>query len=165
MPNIASLLKSEIIRLARKELRAEIVPVRKAGAGYRREIAALKRKLGALERQVKLAQRAAPRAAARASERPGGAPPTRFVAKGLRSMRVRLGLSAPQLAKILAVSTQSVYNWETKKAVPRKNQLEAIVALRSAGKREIAQKLAASKQASTPKKTKTARKARAKRKA
>lgn len=67
--------------------------------------------------------------------------PTRFVAKGLVSLRKRLALSAPQLARLLGVSTQSVYNWEHKKAVPRKEQVSAIVALRPVGKKEVQQRL------------------------
>jgi DNA-binding transcriptional regulator YiaG len=145
MPNIASLLKSEIVRLARKELRTEIVPLRKAGAGYRREIAALKRKIANLERQLKQSVRSGVRTSAK-PDADGSAQPTRFVAKGLRSMRARLGLSAPQLAQLLGVSTQSIYNWETKKAVPRKGQMNAIVALRSAGRRDVHQRLGAGKQ-------------------
>jgi len=42
MPNIAALLKSEISRLSRREIRKEVQPLRKAAAAHRREIAALK---------------------------------------------------------------------------------------------------------------------------
>src|SRR5207248_252885 len=68
--------------------------------------------------------------------------PVRFVAKGLKSMRKRLGLSAAQLAALVGVSEQSVYNWETKKATPRKEQFAAIIALRGLGKREAQRRLA-----------------------
>jgi len=43
MANIASLLKSEISRIARKEVRAETQTLKKASAQYRSDIAALKR--------------------------------------------------------------------------------------------------------------------------
>jgi hypothetical protein len=36
---------------------------------------------------------------------------------------------------------QSVYNWERKKATPRKEQIAAIVALRGIGKKEAHQRL------------------------
>jgi transcriptional regulator with XRE-family HTH domain len=65
----------------------------------------------------------------------------------LRSLRARLGLSAPQLARLLGVSEQSVYNWETKKATPRKEQLNAIIAMRGIGKREAHARLDAVKPA------------------
>ncbi len=52
MPNFASLLKSEILRLARKGARAEIESLRKASSRYRSEIAELKRRIEQLERQL-----------------------------------------------------------------------------------------------------------------
>jgi DNA-binding transcriptional regulator YiaG len=66
---------------------------------------------------------------------------TRFVAKGLVSLRKRLGLSASDLARLIGVSMQSVYNWERKKATPRREQVAAIAALRGIGKREALQRL------------------------
>ena len=45
MPNIAALLKSEITRVARKEIRAEIESLRKAVSAQRLAIAALKREI------------------------------------------------------------------------------------------------------------------------
>ena len=157
MPNIGSLLKSEISRLARREIRHEVQPLRKAGAGYRREIAALKRKLASLERQAKRLSKspASPATAANESTQT----PTRFVAKGLRSLRQRLGLSAADFARLLGVSMQSVYNWERKKTVPRRNQVAAIVALRAITKNEAHARL---EQMRRPRKAaKTKRKSRA----
>ena len=51
MPNIASVLKDEILRLARKEVRRELEGLKKASAQYRSDIAALKRQVIALEKQ------------------------------------------------------------------------------------------------------------------
>jgi DNA-binding transcriptional regulator YiaG len=158
MPNIAALLKDEISRLSRKEIRKEVVPLRRVTATYRREIAALKRTVATLERRAKsLAKAAMPR---------DGSPtftegaPIRFVSKGLVSLRKRLGISAADLARLLGVSMQSVYNWEHKKATPRKAQVVAIAALRSIGKKEAHARLqGASKNNATARSTKRSRKA------
>lgn len=139
MPNIGSLLKSEISRLARREIRQEVQPLRKASAGYRREIAALKRKIAGLERQAKRLSKSP--ASSSGAENPTAVVPVRFVAKGLRSLRARLDLSAAELARLLGVSMQSVYNWERKKSVPRRNQVTAIVALRAISKKEARARL------------------------
>jgi hypothetical protein len=56
------------------------------------------------------------------------------------------------------VSPQSVYNWETRKATPRKEQLAAIVALRAVGKREARARLEAAPAATKPPARKRARK-------
>lgn len=137
MPNIAALLKSEISRLAKKEVRKEIAPLRRIAAGYRRDIAQLKRMLASLNRATK--QLAKPRASAEVE--PNREAPIRFVAKGLVSLRKRLDLSAAELAQLLGVSMQSVYNWEHRKTVPRKEQVAAIAALRGVGKKEARQRL------------------------
>lgn len=144
MPNIGTLLKSEISRLCRREIRKEVAAVKKASASYRRDIAALKRQVLVLERKTTMV---AKQTSAAVTKAPSTLPdrPVRFVAKGLRSLRARLGLSAPQLALLLGASEQSVYNWETKKATPRKELLAAIIALRGVGKREAHQRLDAIK--------------------
>ena len=139
MPNIGSVLKQEISRLARREIRKEVQTLRKASASHRRQLAALKRALAELDRRVgSLARTATAQAAPAATSRK----PMRFVAKGLRSLRERLGLSMKDLAKLVGVSEQSVYNWEHKRAVPREPQLARIAALRGKGKREIGAALA-----------------------
>ena len=57
MPSIGALLKQEIARLSRREIRNNVQPIQKASANYRRDIAAVKRQVATLERQVALMQR------------------------------------------------------------------------------------------------------------
>lgn len=142
MPNIASVLKSEIQRVARKELRTETQQLKKTVGQYRSQIAQLKRRLQALEQQVRRQSRGGGRAAAavEAQEEDSG-PSLRFSAKGLATQRKRLGLSAASVAKILGVSALSVYKWESGKTRPRARQLEAIASLRKMGKREAQARL------------------------
>jgi succinate dehydrogenase flavin-adding protein (antitoxin of CptAB toxin-antitoxin module) len=45
--------------------------------------------------------------------------------------------------KFLDVSDQSVYNWEHKRAAPRKEQLAALATIRTLGKREARARLEA----------------------
>ena len=49
MSTFANQLKSEIARIAKKEARSETLLLKKTSAQYRSEIAALKRRLAALE--------------------------------------------------------------------------------------------------------------------
>jgi len=60
----------------------------------------------------------------------------RFAAKGLRTQRARLGLSAADFGKLIGVSAQSIYNWESEKARPRAGQITRVAQLRMMGKRE-----------------------------
>ena len=141
MPNIATLLKAEIARVARKEVRGELQSLKKASASYRAEIARLKRRAQALEQQVKRLGKSRGRAAAPQAEE--GAPNLRFSAKGLAAQRRRLGLSAQACGALVGATGQSVYKWESGKIRPRARHLPAIAALRKMGKREAAARLEA----------------------
>lgn len=141
MPNIASVLKEEIARVARKEVRGETQRLKKASAQYRSDIAALKREVAALRQQLgRLSKVQGKRSQPIAVDEPKSS--MRFSAKGFAALRQRLGLSASALATLLGVSGQSVYKWENGKARPRASQLPAIAALRTMGKKEAAVRLA-----------------------
>jgi DNA-binding transcriptional regulator YiaG len=140
MPNIAAVLKEEIVRLSRKGIRRQANALRKASAQYRKDIAEMKRrvsglrrKIGPLEEQVlkNLPSRAAEVAAAH----------VRFTAKGLRSQRQRLGVSAANYGKLIGVTGQIIYSWEAETSRPRKQQVTRIASLRHLRKREALTRL------------------------
>ncbi|MDO8385914.1 MAG: helix-turn-helix domain-containing protein [Polaromonas sp.] len=141
MPNIASVLKEEIARVARKEVRSDTQPLKKSSASHRSDIAALKRRVAALEQMVKrLGKQAGAKTAAPDAGPPAGS--FRFSASGLMAQRKRLGLSAAEAGKLLGVSDQSVYKWENGKTRPRASQFAAIAALRGMSKKQAAARLA-----------------------
>lgn len=142
MPNIGALLKDEIARLSRKEIRKQASPLKKAAASHRHQIAALKRQIDQLQRQVASVGRQTVAGSSAGAPASDDGITLRFQARGLRTLRSRLGLSAGDLGKLIGVTAQSVYNWETKKASPRKAQIAAIAALRGLGKREAEERLA-----------------------
>lgn len=140
MPNIASVLKEEIARVARKEMRTETQQLKKASAHYRSDIAALKRRIAALEQLVeRLSKGTAKKVPGAALAQPASA--FRFSASGLLAQRKRLGLSASEAARLLGVSDQSVYKWENGKTRPRVSQFASIAALREMSKKEAVSRL------------------------
>jgi DNA-binding transcriptional regulator YiaG len=141
MTNLASILKSEIARVARREVRGETLGLKKSVVAYRAEIAALKRRAQALEQELRRLSKASAKAAPVAAEM--SSKKLRFSAKSLASQRRRLGLSAEDCGRLLGASGQSIYNWEQGKARPQAKHLPAIAALRSMGKREAAARLVA----------------------
>ena len=138
MANLGTLLKQEIARIARKESKAAVEPLRKAGAAHRREIAALKREVVELQRTVRALSRGAKAAAPAAGP---AARPARFSAKGLKTLRARTGLSAADFGRLAGVSGQSIYGWEAGKTAPGPKQRSALAALRGLGKREAVRRL------------------------
>ena len=141
MSTFANQLKGEISRLAKKEVRAETIALKKASTQYRSEIAALKKRLAALESQVKKIGRVSATASVESSSEEDS-PSLRFRVGGFASLRKKLGLSAADMGKLLGVSAQSVYHWETGKTKPRASQLKAIAEVRKMGKRAVTAKLA-----------------------
>jgi DNA-binding transcriptional regulator YiaG len=140
MTNIASVLKAEISRVARKEVRAEVQALKKSSAAHRRDIAALKKRLQALERQAKKQKRtAAVTPSANSGEESGRQ--LRFSPTRLAAQRKKLNLSAAKFAALIGVSPISVYKWENGNVRPQRPQLEAIAAARKLGKREALARL------------------------
>ena len=142
MPNLASALKEEIVRLARKELRKEVEGLKKASAQYRSSIAAIKRQLAALEKQQsRLSRKGTVKVAPEVGDE--GTTRFRYSAKRFAAQRQKLGLSAGDMGTLIGVSAQTIYNWEAEKSRPRQQQLAAIAAVRSMGKRHIKAQLEA----------------------
>ncbi len=137
MPNIVSVLKAEIARVARKEVKAETQALKASSTKYRSDIAALKRQVASLQSQLKRTSKSVSRVA---STPAADAPKDRhrFSAKGLAAQRKRLGLSAEALGKLLGASSLSVYHWEAGKSRPREKFLPAIAALKTLGKKDAA---------------------------
>jgi DNA-binding XRE family transcriptional regulator len=133
MPNVAALLKEEITRLSRKEVRRQLAGTKKASAQYRHHIAALKRQIGSLEREVSALRTRVLERTLQAVTAPDGTK-TRFLAKGLRSHRARLGLSAEEYGRLAGVSAQTIYSWERETSTPRAAQRASLAAIRSLGK-------------------------------
>ena len=139
MSNIASILKEEIARVSRKEVRRETAPLKKSSATHRSDIAALKRRVQDLERQLRrVAQGSKPSVPAAANE-DSVSPGTRFSAKSMAAQRKRLGLTAAECGLLIGASAQSVYNWEEGKVRPRAQLLPAIFALRNLGRRQASE--------------------------
>jgi DNA-binding transcriptional regulator YiaG len=136
MPNIAKILKEEISRVARREVRSQLEGTRKSVAQHQREIASLKARVKALERKAAALEKTTARPEATPAVEPA-VKQARFVAKGLVSMRKRLALSAADLARLMGVSAQTIYNWEAGTTRPRAEQQAKLASLRGVGKRAI----------------------------
>jgi DNA-binding transcriptional regulator YiaG len=141
MTTFAASLKNEIARVAKKELRDELLGLRKGSANFRSEIAELKQRLKDLESQVKSLSRAVPKRADIPLQAPAvsrGKPGRKVVfgSAELLALRKHLDFTQAQMATLLGVSSLSIYKWESGQVTPRAAQLEKILAIRKIGKRE-----------------------------
>jgi len=142
VPNIAAVLKDEIRRLARREIKAATSTTKQAVVQYRSDIAELKRDLQQQQKKTAFLEaqeqkRLGQPQAAEEGELEG----VRHSARSVRAQRKRLGLSAADYGKLVGVSGLTVYTWEHGTYRPRKAQLAALVAGRGIGKREALKRL------------------------
>ncbi len=141
MPNIATALKAEISRIARREIRLETVSTKKFQSAARSEIAKLKRDVQSLRSELKRALRATHAPETLQTEEPGRV--ARISSEAITALRLRLGLSAEAFGRLLGTSGQSVYNWEAAKATPRGVTAAKIASLKTVGKKAVGAHLAA----------------------
>lgn len=136
MPNMATVLKGEISRIARKEMKSGTSVLRKASAQYRKDIAALKRQVSNLQGKVSVLEKRVLRIVPTQVPEADGKD-VRFTAKGLLSQRKRLGLSASDYGKLVGVTGHTIYTWEKGTSRPRKTQLPVLASIRQMGKKEV----------------------------
>jgi len=160
MGKIESMIKSEIQRLARREIRSTFRPLK-------REVRTMRLKLSSLAKGFSSLNRIAKEQMKPASERfKLEAPPeeikiSRFSPTRIRSLRQKKGLSQKELAMLVGVSLGTIVLWEKGKITPKAERKGVLIALRKIGKRDI-QKILKEKKEAEPKKgkvkTKPARK-------
>lgn len=155
MTAFSDAFRSEVMRMARKEIKGELGHLRKSVTAQRSEIAALKRDLKALTSQVRILTKAQEKAEATAerqqaaqgrSKALAGSQPTQATAEAegaaggkgrggrkftfsheaLIAKRQSLHLTQKEMARLLGVSAVSVYKWETGEVTPRAAQLERV---------------------------------------
>jgi DNA-binding transcriptional regulator YiaG len=141
MANFATTFKDEVSRIARKEVRKITEALVKASAQRRKDVVGLRRQLADLEKQVATLQKQTGSQPAETTVSDAPASKARFTAKGLKSQRTRLGLTAADYAALCGVTPQTIYNWETGKARPRGKQLDLVASLRGLGKKEAKARL------------------------
>jgi len=162
MGKMEQTLKSEITRLARKQLRATCLPLARDVRQLKRTVSALRKTVAVLGRLGAewQAQRTAERANLAAA--PEEVKAARISPGLIKKLRRRLGITQGELATLVGVSTSAVASWEYAKAKPEGLNREALVALRKLGKREVRGVLA-TKAAESPREAKGRAKGRKKR--
>lgn len=161
MGRIESVMKAEVSRLARKEVRAALAPLTEETRRLKKRVSDLTRTVGELRRQVRESARLA-----RITPRPTavGAPTdatSRLSAGLIKKLRKRLGISQAQLAAVVGVSAVAIQFWESGRTRPNEDNRAAIIALRECGRRDVKLLLEKADRRKSPKKAtrkKTAKK-------
>jgi len=145
MPNIAKVLREEVTRIARKEVKLAIAPIRKPAGKIRSDVADLKARVNLLEKELK---RLTLLAINLASTQPAPAEAHEegrawISGKGVKTLRRKLGLSQKEFGKLTGVTSHAVMLWEGKPGMLkfRDKTKAAVMAVRSIGKTEARKRL------------------------
>lgn len=138
-------LQSEITRLARKELRKELEPIKRVNAAQRGLIANLRRDVTELQKEVNRLKKAVPSDAAGPTVATEDARQGFWMTgKGVLSLRKRLGLTQAELGTLADVTPQTIVRWEKtggKIAFRGEGTANQMQAVRAMGKKEADGKL------------------------
>jgi DNA-binding transcriptional regulator YiaG len=157
MGKMEQTIKSEVIRLAKKEIRAICLPLAHDVRHLKRIISELRKTVAPLKvlGSELQAQKAAELLKLQATPEEVGA--ARLSPLLIKKLRKRLGISQGDMAVLVGVSAGAVASWEYGLAKPKGRNREALVALRKLGKREVKKLLADKKVERRPKTTKRKR--------
>jgi len=136
MGKVESIIKSEILRLAKRETKKSFIPLT-------RDIRVLKGTVSQLRKAVLSLQRFAAQQekALRGQKIPLEAAPeevkkARFSPRLIKSLRKHLGVSQKEMASLAGVTVGAIFQWEKGIFEPRAEKKRILVALRKLGRRE-----------------------------
>jgi DNA-binding transcriptional regulator YiaG len=137
MGKLGSIIKSEVIRLAKREVRQVSVPLGRDVRSLKNTVSQLRRSVLAIERFVVQKQKELSKREIRLEALPEEIKQSRFSPRLLQSLRKRLGITQKELAILAGVSVGAAHLWETGKFRPKDNKMGVLVALRKLRRREV----------------------------
>jgi DNA-binding transcriptional regulator YiaG len=140
MGKMEGTIKSEILRLAKREVRAAFLPLRREVWAMRLKLSGLSKEFAILNRQAKELRLEEAKPKLEAS--PEKVKTSRLTPERIRNLRKKKGLSQRELALITGVTTGAVLSWEKGKFKPKGDKKVALVALRKVNKRDLKKMLA-----------------------
>ena len=141
MAKLESIIKSEIQRLAKREVRSKFLPLRREVWGMKLKLSNLIKNFTVLDRLVKgLAKTKSTEPKLEAT--PEEVKASRLTPERIRGLRKKLGISQRELGLLVGATTGAVLSWEKGKFKPQGEKKAALVALRKIRKRDVRKMLA-----------------------
>ena len=141
MAKIESIIKSEIQRLAKHEVRSVFLPLRREVWGLKLKLSSLIKNFIVLDRfakEISKAKSTEPKLEASPEE----VKASRLTPERIAGLRRKLGISQRELGILTGASLGTVASWEKGKFRPKGEKKAALVALRKIRKRDVRKMLA-----------------------
>jgi len=130
-------IKSEIVRLAKREMRKTSVPLGRDVRLLKSTVSQLRKTVLALERFAAQQQKELKKRKIPLEATPEEVKKSRFSPALIRSLRKNLRISQKELAILAGVTVGAVHLWESGKFKPKDEKKAVMVALRKLGHREV----------------------------
>ncbi len=159
MGKMEGILKTEVVRLARRELNKVTVPLKRDVRSLKRTVSEFRKTILGLKQFADRQRKQLEEKEAQLVATPKEIKKARFSPRLIQALRKHLGLSQRELANLAGVTVGAVHQWETGKFAPKDEKKGVLVALRKLGRREVS-KLIISKPAQPsekPRKTRSSR--------
>ncbi len=149
MGKVEGVIKSEIIRLARRELRQNFVPLNRDVRSMKTTLSQLRKAVSGLQRFVAQQEKAMKAQKTVLEAAPEEVKKARFSPRLMKTLRKRLGVTQREMAALAGVTVGAIYQWEKGIFEPRGEKKKVLVALRKLRRRE-ARRLLEEKKAERP---------------
>jgi DNA-binding transcriptional regulator YiaG len=137
MGKLEGTIKSEIVRLAKREMRKTSVPLRRNLRLLKKTVSQIRRAVLALERSTAYQQKELKKRKIPLGATPEEVKKSRFSPALIRSLRKKLGISQKELAILAGVTVGATHLWEKGKFKPKDEKKAVMVGLRKLGRRDV----------------------------
>jgi DNA-binding transcriptional regulator YiaG len=137
MGKLEGIIKSEMVRLAKREMRKISAPLGKDVRLLKNTVSQLRKTVLNLERFAARQESELRKEKVQLEADPNEVKGSRFSPGLIRSLRKRLSITQRELAILAGVTVGAVHQWESGIFVPRAQKKGALVALRKLGRREV----------------------------
>jgi DNA-binding transcriptional regulator YiaG len=137
MSKLEGIIKSEIVRLAKREIRKISVPLGRDVRSLRGTVSQLRKTVSALGRLTAHQQKVLAKEKIQLEVSPDEVRAARLSPRLIRSLRKHLRISQKELAVLAGVTVGAVHQWESGKFKPRGEKKGVFVALRKLGRRDV----------------------------
>jgi DNA-binding transcriptional regulator YiaG len=131
------MIKSEIVRLAKREIRKIARPLSRDVRSMRSTVSQLRKTVLALQRLTARQESESRKEKVLLEAAPEEVKKSRFSPRLIHTLRKRLGITQKEMATLTGVTVGAIYQWEQGMFEPRGQKKGMLVALRKLGRREV----------------------------
>ena len=137
MSKLESIIKSEIVRLAKREVHQVSVPLGRNIRSLKITVSGLRKSVKNLERFAVQRQKESAKHEVRLEASPEEIKKSRISPRLIQSLRKKLKITQRELAVLMGVTVGAAHQWEVGNFEPATQKKAALVALRKLTRREV----------------------------